>query len=302
MVSIIIDNSSLWNGAGGKVVLQPLSTVGVSMGASMWHYTFIAQLVGRHEGLFNPENSCLPRASSPEGDMNFLGWTNLRVSRLTGQLIVYYTESWRRTYYQGNMHWIEVLHALAFHSQWARLVAQNIYMCYDVIALAAAAQCRETWKGYTTSGGRRDNLSSLHVTALDQSYFFICHINFMHLFPSLEGDMICSTQKIYVARGWHEFSGLNNLHVFLLGNCNLKLFIIPKAEARRYTVQTWPCDMTSEGKHEDLSSLHVPSLNQSYFFIYRLNYMRYNNILCGHKSDQRSLMVRRLKMPLGILG
>ena len=30
MVSIIIDNSSLWNGAGGKVVLQPLSTVGVS--------------------------------------------------------------------------------------------------------------------------------------------------------------------------------------------------------------------------------------------------------------------------------
>ena len=28
-----------------------------------------------------------------EGDMNFLGWTNLHVSRLTGQLIVYFTES-----------------------------------------------------------------------------------------------------------------------------------------------------------------------------------------------------------------
>ena len=30
---------------------------------------------------------------SPEGDMDFLGWTNLHVSRLTEQLIVYYTES-----------------------------------------------------------------------------------------------------------------------------------------------------------------------------------------------------------------
>ena len=80
------------------------------MGASLWHYTFIDQLVGRHEGLFNPGNSCLPRASSPEGDMNFLGWKNLRVSWLTGQLIVYFTERWRRTYYQGNIHWIEVLH------------------------------------------------------------------------------------------------------------------------------------------------------------------------------------------------
>ena len=36
---------------------------------------------------------------SPEGDMNFLGGTNLRVSRLTGQLIVYYTESCSTTLY-----------------------------------------------------------------------------------------------------------------------------------------------------------------------------------------------------------
>ena len=38
---------------------------------------------------------------SPEGDMNFLGGTNLRVSRLTGQLIVYYTESCSTTLYSA---------------------------------------------------------------------------------------------------------------------------------------------------------------------------------------------------------
>ena len=58
-----------------------------------------------------------------------------------------------------------------------RLGAQNMY--YDVIALATAAQCRETGQGDTTSGGRHDDLFSLHVTALDQSNFFIRRINFM---------------------------------------------------------------------------------------------------------------------------
>ena len=146
----------------------------------------------------------------PEGDMNFLGWKNLRVSRLTGQLIVYFTERWRRTYYQGNIHWIEVLHSLACHSQWVRLGAQNMY--YDVIALAAAAQCRETRQGDMASGGRHDDLSSLHVTALDHLYFFIRHINFMryndiHLLPSLEGDMICSPRKFMSPEGDMNFLG-----------------------------------------------------------------------------------------------
>ena len=63
-------------------------------------YTFIAQFGGRHEDLSHPENSCRPRAK-PEGDMNFLGGTNLRVSRLTGQLIVYYTESCNTTLYSA---------------------------------------------------------------------------------------------------------------------------------------------------------------------------------------------------------
>ena len=59
-----------------------------------------AQFGGRHEDLSHPENSCRPMAK-PEGDMNFLGGTNLRISRLTGQLIVYYTESCSTTLYSA---------------------------------------------------------------------------------------------------------------------------------------------------------------------------------------------------------
>ena len=56
---------------------------------------------------------------------------------------------------------------------------------------------------------------------------------------------------------------------------------IPKAEARCYTAQSIvPWDMTIRhdvcGRHEDLSSLHVTSLNQSYTFIHSINYMRYD--------------------------
>ena len=48
----------------------------------------IAQLVGRHEDLSHPENSCLPRAS-PSGDMNFQGGTNLRApSKLGNKCII----------------------------------------------------------------------------------------------------------------------------------------------------------------------------------------------------------------------
>ena len=47
---------------------------------------------------------------------------------------------------------------------------------HDVIQRRALY--RETRQGNTTSEGRHDDLSSLHVTSLDQSYFFIRHINF----------------------------------------------------------------------------------------------------------------------------
>ena len=62
------------------------------VGSPITVYTFIDQFGGRHEDLSHPENSFRPRAK-PEGYMNFLDGTNLHISRLTGQLIVYYTES-----------------------------------------------------------------------------------------------------------------------------------------------------------------------------------------------------------------
>ena len=75
---------------------------------------------------------------SPSGDMNFQGGTNLRVSRLTGQLIVYHTESCSTTLYS----------------------AERCAVRHD----------RETLRleGNTTI-----------CSSLDQSYFFIRHINYM---------------------------------------------------------------------------------------------------------------------------
>ena len=89
---------------GGGVLLSIKSAHKLVAKLLIYHeielYTFIAQFGGRHEDLSHPENSCRPRAK-PEGDMNFLGGTNLRVSRLTGQLIVYYTESCSTTLYSA---------------------------------------------------------------------------------------------------------------------------------------------------------------------------------------------------------
>ena len=85
------------------------------------HYTFIAQFGGRHEDLSHPENSCRPRAK-PEGDMNFLGGTNLRVSRLTGQLIVYYTESCSTTLYSAER-------CAVIHNRETRRLEGNTTIC-----------------------------------------------------------------------------------------------------------------------------------------------------------------------------
>ena len=74
MVSIIIDNSSLWNRAGGKVVLQPLSTSGVSecgcKFVTLYIYCPVSQekfmspsgffARGRHEFSGLNKSSCLP--------------------------------------------------------------------------------------------------------------------------------------------------------------------------------------------------------------------------------------------------
>ena len=47
---------------------------------------------------------------------------------------------------------------------------------HDVIQRRAFCSLHETWQGKTTSGGRHDDLFSLHVTSLDQSYF-LCVIS-----------------------------------------------------------------------------------------------------------------------------
>ena len=39
--------------------------------------------------------------------------------------------------------------------------------------------------------------------------------------------------------------------------------------------------MTCGGKHDDLFSLHVTSLDQSYYFIRHISFMRYNNCISG---------------------
>ena len=111
---------------------------------------------------------------SPERDMDFLGWTNLHVSRLTGQLKTEGALIIEETCIESkfSIFWPFILREWDF-------ARKNLY--YDVTALAAAAQSHETWQGDITSGGRHKDLSSLHVTSLDQSYFFICHFNYMYM-------------------------------------------------------------------------------------------------------------------------
>ena len=50
---------------------------------------------------FPPRKFMSPEGENPDGDMNFLSGKNLRVSRLTGQSIVYYTESISTTLYSA---------------------------------------------------------------------------------------------------------------------------------------------------------------------------------------------------------
>ena len=57
-----------------------------------------------------------------EGDMNFLGGTNPHVSRLTGQLIVYFTESGSRSLYSTE-------HCAVRHDREARRLEGNTTMC-----------------------------------------------------------------------------------------------------------------------------------------------------------------------------
>ena len=94
--------------------------------------------------------------------------------------------------------------------------------------------------------------------------------NNIHLLPSSQGR--------------HEFSGWNK-SLCLPTNSAINCLLYRKLkhdviQCRALCCETWQWDMTSGGRHDDSSSLHVTSLNQSYFFIRHINYMRYNNWEC----------------------
>ena len=90
---------------------------------------------------------------------------------------------------------------------------------------------------------------------------------------SLEGDMkILPIQKIHVAREKIFWVEQIFMSPDLLGN--LKLLIIPKAEAQGYTEQIIvPWDMMSGGRHEDLFPTHLTSCLHC-----RISYMRYDKL------------------------
>ena len=92
---------------------------------------------------------------------------------------------------------------------------------------------------------------------------------------------------VYIYCPRETFLGWTNLYVSQ--KTGYFLFIIPKAKTWPYTAQsvvTW--DMTSGGRHQNLSPAHVTSLDQSYFFICHINNVRYNN--CYPKQWLQSLL------------
>ena len=90
----------------------------------------------------------------------------------------------------------------AFHSKRVWLDAQPVLWCHyqsrQSIMPWNIAMRHDVWREI-----RR--FISRHMISLDQSYFFICHINYMrynniHLLPSFKGDKkISSTKKMHVS-------------------------------------------------------------------------------------------------------
>ena len=118
-------------------------------------------------------------------------------------------------------------------------------------------------------------LDKSHITPKSAEYYII------HLLSRLEGTWwFVQPRKFMSPEGDMNFLGWTNHHVSRLTG---QLFIIPKAKHdvirhRALCYETWQGDMKSGGRHEDLSSLHMTSLNQLYFFIYCISYKRYNKI------------------------
>ena len=100
------------------------------------------------------------------------------------------------------------------------------------------------------------------------------------------------------ARGRHEFTGWNKSScrpTYLAINCLLYWQL--KHDVLRHRAlchETWQWDMASGGRHEDLSRAHVTSLDQSCFFIDRINCIRYNkNVYGTHGLPVRRCELRR---------
>ena len=73
---------------------------------------------------------------------------------------------------------------------------------HDVIQRRATCMCRETRQGNTMSGGKHDDLFALHVTSLDQSYFFIRDINYMRYNKILYSISIYHKKAIYTSQNF----------------------------------------------------------------------------------------------------
>ena len=148
--------------------------------------------------------------------------------------------------------------------------------------------------------------------------------------PSLEGDM-----KIF-ALGRHEFSGQNKSSCLptnwaIIINCLLYRKLKEHLSSRKHALnrsfayfglsfwvgETWhakpvlwchspshrcavPWDTT--GRHDDLSSLHVTSLDQSYFFIRHINYMRYINLIYRPPFAGKGRLARNTNEKLQYVG
>ena len=79
------------------------------------------------------------------------------------------------------MNWIEVWHTLTSFSRWARCCMPKLYhdIKWDSAVLWDMIIRHEVW-------WRHEYLSHTHVTSLDQSYFFIHHINYLRY-----NDAVC---------------------------------------------------------------------------------------------------------------
>ena len=89
----------------------------------------IAQLVGRHEDLFNPENSCLPRAT-------WIFWVEqifMSPSKLVNKCIVWMVNGsyWFLDYFQAKWkHWEKEALCSAFIF-WSRLLCKRIWRIFN---------------------------------------------------------------------------------------------------------------------------------------------------------------------------